>query len=107
MTIADHMIDSLMVENDDLRERIAELEDENTRLRSCLSDDAENARQIMGENAKLREIAKKFWKWEKNGCYECPLEKDCKLLCVYDGDCGIAVEIERELQELKIEVSHD
>ena len=31
------------------------LRDENARLRSCLSDDAENARMIMGENAKLRE----------------------------------------------------
>ena len=34
---------------------IADLKDENARLRSCLSDDAENARMIMAENAKLRE----------------------------------------------------
>lgn len=34
---------------------IADLKDENARLRSCLSDDAENARTIMAENAKLRE----------------------------------------------------
>ena len=32
-----------------------ELQDENARLRSCLSDDAENARMIMAENEKLRE----------------------------------------------------
>ena len=40
---------------------IVALEDENERLRSCLSDDAENARQIMGENAKLRELCKDIW----------------------------------------------
>ena len=32
-----------------------ELRDENARLRSCLTDDVENARLIMAENAKLRE----------------------------------------------------
>lgn len=37
---------------------IEELEDENARLRSCLSDDAENARMIMGENAKLWELVR-------------------------------------------------
>lgn len=34
----------------------AKLRDENARLRSCLSDDADNARQIIGENAQLREL---------------------------------------------------
>ena len=40
----------------DLERENAKLQDENARLRSCLSDDAENARMIMGENAKLREL---------------------------------------------------
>lgn len=39
-------------------ERLRELEDENARLRSCLSDDAENARMIMGENDRLRELVR-------------------------------------------------
>lgn len=34
------------------------LEDENARLRSCLSDDAENAKAITGENKALRELMK-------------------------------------------------
>ena len=38
----------------------AEIQEENARLRSCLSDDAENARQIMGENAELRECLQDF-----------------------------------------------
>lgn len=44
----------------DYHERIIELESENTRLRSCLSDDAENARLIMGENEELREENKRL-----------------------------------------------
>lgn len=43
----------------------AKLRDENARLLSCLTDDAENARQILGEsralqaeNAKLRELVR-------------------------------------------------
>lgn len=36
----------------------AKLRDENARLRSCQSDDADNARAIIGENEKLRELAR-------------------------------------------------
>lgn len=47
--------------NENLNELLdenAKLQDENVRLRSCLSDDAENARMIMAENAKLRELVR-------------------------------------------------
>ena len=40
---------------DELRDMVLDLLDENARLRSCLTDDVENARLIMAENAKLRE----------------------------------------------------
>lgn len=144
MTIADHMIDSLMVENDDLRERIIEFEDENARLdrrrrslqadverlsgiihrqrkelnmmqhaiecrndenaklqdenarfRSCLSDDAENARQIMGENAKLRELVRDMW---RDGMCECDERGACEA-CEYGY-------LDR-MRELGIEVTDD
>lgn len=49
-------ITHLETENAELKAENAKLQDENARLRSCLSDDAENARMIMGENAKLREL---------------------------------------------------
>ena len=39
----------------------AKLREENVRLRSCLSDDVENARMIMGENAKLRELVAEIY----------------------------------------------
>ena len=42
----------------ELRCKCADLVDERERLRSCLSDDADNARQIMGENARLMELAR-------------------------------------------------
>lgn len=45
----------------DLERENAELQDENARLRSCLSDDVENARMIMDENAKLRELVRDMW----------------------------------------------
>lgn len=100
-------IHAIVYSNDsreELGERITTLEDENARLCSCLSDDAENARLIMGENATMRELIKKVWKWEKNGCYDCPLERDCKADSIYDGDCGMAMEIEKEMRKLGIEV---
>ena len=81
---------------------------EGAETKARILESLDNARieymQKESENAKMRELIQKSWKWEKNGCYECPLEKDCKVLCVYDGDCGIAVEIEKGLQELGIEV---
>lgn len=37
-------------------ERVVDMEDECERLRSCLSDASENAKLLMGENAKLRNL---------------------------------------------------
>lgn len=59
---------------------------------------------LVEQNAKLRNLVQMFSKFEKNGCHECPMEEDCKVLCVYDGDCGMAVEIDEEMRELGIEV---
>ena len=47
----------------------ADMLDENARLRSCLSDDAENARQIMAENAKLRELVRDMFRDFANADY--------------------------------------
>ena len=46
------------------------LQDENARLRSCLSDDAENAKMIMGENVKLRELVRDMWRELAVACAE-------------------------------------
>jgi len=77
----------------DLEQSVKELEEENVRLRSCLSDDAENARQIMGENAKLRELAKNL--------YEC--NGSCERCVELTGRC----EYKEQLRELGIEVEDD
>jgi hypothetical protein len=53
--LADMRIDELQAEN-------VKLQDENARLRSCLSDDAENARMIMAENEELRNAATMAWR---------------------------------------------
>lgn len=53
------------------------LQDENARLRSCLSDDAENARMIMAENAKLRELVRIAGTYCVNGL--CGKDDGCPL----------------------------
>ena len=70
-----------------LNDENAKLQDENARLRSCLSDDADNARQIMGENAKLRELVRDLW-----------ARRDSLL------DFGFYAEVADKLDELGIEV---
>jgi predicted nuclease with TOPRIM domain len=56
----------------DQQDEIERLEDENARLRSCLSDDAENARQIMAENAKLRELCGDMRQFTGAACKKYP-----------------------------------
>ncbi len=54
---------SVILTADEVKEvegHIDQLNAENARLRSCLSDDAENAKLIMAENAKLRELAQRL-----------------------------------------------
>ena len=53
----EHAADTILELRNDLRRA----DDENARLRSCLTDDAENARLIMGENARLRELARSMF----------------------------------------------
>lgn len=58
---------------DELRDMVLDLLDENARLRSCLSDDAENAKLLMGENARLRELVRNLLVCDKHPvCDDCP-----------------------------------
>ena len=67
MTLAEHcerlstMLDECTSEVYALQAENVELRDENARLRSCLSDDAENAQLILRENARLRELVRKLY----------------------------------------------
>lgn len=77
------------------------LQDENARLRSCLSDDAENARMIMAENEKLRELCKSIHHF----VYECQL--GCEQYLGGDERCDKSREacwMVRKMRELGIEV---
>lgn len=87
-----------------IRKYIKTLQDENARLRSCLSDDAENARMIMAENAKLRELAALNWEWAHSCCgNNCKMQTDG---CGYgiDRECNYEREIWERMRELGVEV---
>ena len=84
--------------------RFADLEDENARLRSCLSDDAENARMIMAENEKLRELLHDTYKlcWNGLDCTECP--RSFYDRCDKSDGCSWLGILHVRMRELGIEV---
>lgn len=84
----------------ELAERIVTLEDENARLRSCLSDDAENARLLLGEVHELVALANRLGMMFHE-CY-C-VEKDkafCDVECSYGVD-GETCEITKAMDVLE------
>ena len=82
-----------------LADYVQKLEDENARLRSCLSDDAENAKAIMGENKALRELVHELWGRDA-GLY-CSIDGTCRdPLCRQNGECSL----DNRMRELGIEV---
>ena len=117
-------IDRLESENHMLRELVAEmmialheyaekaqsenakLLDENARLRSCLSDDADNARQIMAENAKLRELCEDMMRFFEDGSYCTTCEKvaECDASEIYECDCLMRSVFKGRMRELGVEV---
>ena len=90
----------------DLERENVELQDENARLRSCLSDDVENARMIMGENAKLRELVQKMMRFMEDGdwCTTCEVAKECDAQEEYDDDCLMRGVFHARMRELGVEV---
>ena len=90
---------------------IADLKAENARLRSCLSDDAETARMIMAENAKLRELAERAWKSAERLCqaFDGPCSDDGVTIAKpcpmgeRDEEC-VYGQLQRELREHGVEV---
>ena len=84
---------------------VKQLKDENERLRSCLSDSAENSKQIMHEahvqaeeNEKLRELVRDYI---DAPCTTCDCWQDEFRCWNYDGaDCGLVA----RARELGVEV---
>lgn len=90
----------------ELQAENAKLLDENARLRSCLSDDADNARQIMGENAKLRELARDMMRFFEDGdwCTTCEQACKCESQEQYEEDCLMRDVFHYRMRELGVEV---
>ena len=92
------------------------LQDENERLRSCLSDSAENSKQIMHEahvqeeeNAKLRELVRELWncalQYHRFDVYRHEIGVDgCGIDCTANGEGCCACKLEQRMQELGVEV---
>lgn len=94
LSVPDYAIDALKAdaEEESLRftgtSEFVALADENARLRSCLSDDAENARLLLGEVHELATWVNILWiMFDENYC----MEKD-KAFC--DGECPYRVDDE-------------
>ena len=102
--VSDEDAQRIRVYIDQLQAENAELQDENARLRSCLSDDAENARMIMGENAKLRELVRDTYKlcWNGLDCTECP--RSFYDRCDKSDGCSWLGILHVRMRELGIEV---
>ena len=96
-----------------LSDENTKLRDENARLRSCLSDDAENAQLIMGENAELRELAERAYKAARMMCeaWEGPCQSNSdvpswRVPCPTDerDEQCVFGQLERDMRELGVEV---
>lgn len=88
-------------ESREWREVAERAQAENARLRSCLSDDADNARQIMAENDRLRELCGRALAVIENNCSACAYFYDCNI--VNDCKCVAPKKIRAELRELGVE----
>ena len=109
----DSMSTSLEDAIDDIADEVEKLQSENERLRSCLSDSAENSKQIMHEahvqaeeNKKLRKLCKDIYEF----VYECQLGCE-QYLATFDAERATYDEsvcndcwMERRMRELGVEV---
>lgn len=77
--------DGYLMRINDLERENAKLQEENERLRSVVSDDADNARELLAENKKLHDYVKDLVK-----CVKAPA---CHL-CEWDslGSCGLRLQ---------------
>lgn len=82
-------VEQLEAEKVTLEARIDELCAENERLRSVVSDGADNAREMRAENAKLRKVCKRMHDLIKDSCdvydeYYCSSWDEDNECCVFD-----------------------
>ncbi len=89
-------------ENARLRERITTQKQTIQAYRDESREWREVAERAQAENAKLRELVRKVENYERMGCNKCAYEDSCDAGTLYDEDCTMSSEIEREKRELEI-----
>lgn len=57
------------------------------------------------DNAKLRELVRKVLQFERAGCEGCPYASTCDVDCLYEPNCPMREDIERDMRELGVEVN--
>lgn len=59
--------------------------------------------QLEAENESLRELVRKVFQFERAGCEGCPYASTCDADCLYDPDCPMREDIERDMRELGVD----
>lgn len=100
----------LKTEKETLCARIDELCSEVEKLREQVDtsnhNQTRNAREyarLCHENDRLRELVSKIEQYERCGCSGCPHEEGCDSCTLYDDDCPMWLDIDRDKRELGIE----
>ena len=74
-----------------------------TELHGALQVASVDYRHLSEENDKLRELVRKVEHYERVGCHECPYVGICDAGTLYDDECVMSREIEREKGELGVD----
>lgn len=84
--------------------KVGALHEEIDRLRDEHADLRDGIRRLRTEWQLMWELVRNVEHYERFGCQGCPHSGSCGAGTLYDEDCAMSLEIEREKRELGVEV---